>query len=251
MGRMEKRTGARDEGRFRKSIDPRVETPARREPVYSRAVEAKAAFYGILKTEFAPRLRELGFVGSGIHFRRVRGEVIHVVDIQGSKYGGSSAVNLGLHATFLPMGHNGQLPDPKKIKEVECDFRMRLAPDGRNDHWWKYAGLLRSPEKAARNLIDMYLRVGEPRFERISTVEQMAAMIPLDEMSAGPAKAHMFGNWIGGRTALSIARIHAHLGRIELARAFGERALDMAGKAQLLRDEATTFMSELDRRPAH
>ena len=58
-------------------------------------MDAKAVFFDVLKSEFAPKLRELGFSGSGQHFRRVRGEIINAINIQGNKYGNSCAVNWG------------------------------------------------------------------------------------------------------------------------------------------------------------
>ena len=58
-------------------------------------MDARAVFFDVLKSEFAPKLRELGFSGSGQHFRRVRGEIINAINIQGNKYGNSCAVNWG------------------------------------------------------------------------------------------------------------------------------------------------------------
>ena len=66
-------------------------------------MDAKKEFYSYLKNEFGPQHREIGFKGSGSHFRRVNDEVIHCINIQGNKHGGSCAVNLGLHLTFLPI----------------------------------------------------------------------------------------------------------------------------------------------------
>jgi hypothetical protein len=51
-------------------------------------------FHDLLKRDFAPLLRGDGFKGSGTTFRRISGEVIHVVNIQGSKYGGQCCVGV-------------------------------------------------------------------------------------------------------------------------------------------------------------
>ena len=117
---------------------------------------AKEIFFNILKEEFAPRLRNIGFKGSGQNFRRLNGEIINTINIQGHKYGGSCAVNLGLHLSFLPVNWSDQLPDVKTIKEVDCEFRKRLAPKNKGDYWWKYTGLIDSTEKKARHLIETY-----------------------------------------------------------------------------------------------
>jgi len=111
----------------------------------SRRMSKKQIFYEILKNEFSPKLREVGYQGSGQNFRRVSNETINVVNIQISKYGGSCAVNLGLHFAFLPLNWSAELPVGKKIKEVDCEFRMRLSPKVNHDYWWEYDGLLSSP----------------------------------------------------------------------------------------------------------
>ena len=87
------------------------------------------AFRERLKIKLAPLLRGHGFSGSGVNFRRHVGDVIQVLNIQGSRYGGSCCVNLAVHLTFLPTVL-GDAPDPKKITESLCEFRKRLAPDG-------------------------------------------------------------------------------------------------------------------------
>ena len=62
----------------------------------------KDEFLQVIKDEFAPRLRDIGFKGSGHNFKRINNEIINIINIQVNKYGGSYAVNLGLHLTFYP-----------------------------------------------------------------------------------------------------------------------------------------------------
>ena len=104
-------------------------------------MDSKEIFYNQLKEEFIPLLRDSGFTGSGQHFRRIKGEVVNAINIQNNKYGGSCCVNLGLHFTFLPACWDGmKILEPKKIKEVDCEFRTRLSPKGKSDYWWKFDG---------------------------------------------------------------------------------------------------------------
>lgn len=81
-----------------------------------------------LRQELVPRLRELGFKGSGKNFRRVCGETINAINVQGSSTGTRFYVNLGLHFTFLPAGYGVELLPADKIKEIDCEFRWRLDP---------------------------------------------------------------------------------------------------------------------------
>lgn len=91
-------------------------------------MDDKKRFYGHIKEKLAPLLRQEGFQGSGQHFRKVKGEVIHTVNLQNNKYGGSCCLNLGVHFTFLPVCWDSrQMPDLKKFKEIDSEFRLNQA----------------------------------------------------------------------------------------------------------------------------
>ena len=205
-------------------------------------MDTKAVFLDVLKSEFAPKLRELGFSGSGKHFRRVNGEIINAINIQGNKYGDSCAVNLGLHLTFLPMHWPNALPDARKIKEIDCQFRTRLSPDMKSDYWWKYGGLRDSPTKNARHLIATYLETGEPYFRRYDSMEKIVSMISLDDVKRG-AYLHTFGGITDVRAALTMARIHVHLGNVVSAKQFAAVGLANIGDATLLRREFENILN--------
>lgn len=197
------------------------------------ADDARKRFHALLRDRFAPELRKLGFKGSGIHFRRIRGDVINAINIQGNRYGGSCAVNLGLHLAFLPLNWKDELPDLATIKEIDCEFRTRLAPKGKSDYWWKYDGIFTSSEKQVDHLVETYRHYGEPLFARYETVDSIAALISLDEISAG-----RFSNTFGAvsvvRAALTIARVHQHLGNRTLAVEFARAGMENIGRATSL-----------------
>jgi hypothetical protein len=50
-------------------------------------------FYNLLKRDFFPLLRADGFKRSGNTCRRVKGDRIDVINVQGSRYGGKCCVN--------------------------------------------------------------------------------------------------------------------------------------------------------------
>jgi hypothetical protein len=54
----------------------------------------------VIKEEFAPLFRSLGFKGSGSHYRRCRESFIDCIKIQRSKDGCSFCINLGVHPIF-------------------------------------------------------------------------------------------------------------------------------------------------------
>lgn len=183
-----------------------------------------------LHQEFIPRLRELGFKGSGKNFRRVRGETINAINIQGSSTSVRFYVNLGLHLSFLPAGYRDEPIPAGKIKEIDCEFRWRLHPQ---DNWkidWSYGGSGEESAAIARNVLQAYLDYGEPAFQRFPTAEVLADAIPLDRMKSGKWNvAPLTGTEI--RFILTFARIHSHLGDRELARQFAELGLSRLGSA--------------------
>lgn len=198
------------------------------------SADKKRIFFQILKDEFSPALRQLGFLGSGSNFRRVRGEVIHVISIQGEKYGGQCAVNLGLHLNFLPITWNNKLPDVKRMKEVDCEFRTRLAPNGCVDYWWEYGGLFDSPTKNVRHLLDTYIRNGETKFTSFPTVEAISNMFSVTDILEQDL-LRGFGEMTPPRAALAMARIHSHLGNKNSAREFALTGLNRLGRALTLK----------------
>jgi hypothetical protein len=182
-------------------------------------------------------LRKVGFKGSGAHFRRVSGDVINTIWIQGGGDGKKCAVNLGLHLAFLPVCWKEELPDLGTIKEIDCEFRCRLAPNDGTDHWWEYyGGLLNPSSKNARHLIKSYFEWGEPRFREYSSVESIANMISLAQLRGGEY-INAFGGVTIPRAALAMARIQEHMGNSHRAAEFARACLETICKASGLRSE--------------
>ena len=183
-----------------------------------------------LKTKLAPMLRADGFVGSGVTFRRLRGEVIHLLHVQGSTYGGSCCVSLAIHLTFLPT-LVGRPTDSKKITENHCEFRKRLAPEGQSDCWWKYGSDEHEATRSVDDLVDLIRRVALPHFDRFGKFPQCFENISPLVLASGDFRA-LPGNMGAPRAALVMARISAHLGRPDRAREFAEVGLaSMSGHA--------------------
>ena len=198
---------------------------------------SKAAFFTELKTSFFPRLRSAGFTGSGQHFCRVRGEVLQAINLQSNKDGSSCAVNLGLHLTFLPTSVHG-LPVPHGIRESDCEFRRRLTTEAKSDHWCFYDDPL-----APAALTNSYFSVGEPWFERYSSVAAFAAEFDAARLAAGQIPRAIFAR-TPVRAALAGARIHAHLGNYAESRRMAQWALTVLGPATLLQEELEQLARE-------
>ena len=145
-------------------------------------------------------------------------------------------MNVGLHLTFLPIWSE-ELPNPSKIKEIDCEFRRRVAPDGAHDYWWEYGNTSESAQRSARHLIATYFAGGEDRFQRFTTIESITNMCPIEFLKAEPPVFKsdlLFGPITISRMALAMARIHEHIGNRTLARQFAEVGLAKVGNAKAL-----------------
>jgi hypothetical protein len=200
------------------------------------SIDRRKLFASQLKELFGPALRSAGFKGSGVHFRRINGEVINAIWIQGSRDGTKCAVNLGLHLTFLPINWKDKLPDVAHIKATDCEFRDRLTPPGVEDYWWEYGTVVNQPPQSAAHLYATYFEFGEPRFRSYDTVEAIADMFTLDQLRAGNLNGG-FGGFTVPRAALSMARIRAHLGQTQRAADFARIGLEKLGNASGLKAE--------------
>jgi hypothetical protein len=198
------------------------------------SADYRKVFAQQLKERLAPALRLAGFKGSGTRFRRISGDVINTIWIQGSRDGTKCAVNLGLHLTFLPLTGTDVLPNVAKIHEIDCEFRDRLAPTGMHDYWWEYGSLLSPPSRQVAHLYATYFEHGEPRFHAYNSVEAVAQMFSPEDLRSG-SYMKGFGGITVPRAALTMARIRTHLGQQQLAAEYALVGLDRLGKASGLR----------------
>jgi hypothetical protein len=180
-------------------------------------------FRAHLRTKLAPFLRASGFSGSGVTFRRVRGEVIQLLHVQGSRTGESCCVELCVHLTFLPTVL-GRATDPKKITFGDCEFRNRLVPRGESDWWWEYGRDRDSTARSADDLTAVIRRVALPHFDRFGIFPGAFEEITPQAIAAGDLSV-LPGPLTVPRAALTMARIAAHLGQSERAREFAEVGL--------------------------
>lgn len=83
--------------------------------------------------KIGPLLRSWGFRGSGQTFRKTEGDLVFVLNFQGSLSGDSFYVNLGAQPTFIPAEGDADL---KTIKAYECLLQDRVG-----EKWsWQLSG---------------------------------------------------------------------------------------------------------------
>lgn len=164
---------------------------------------------------FAPVVRAEGFRGSGRDFRLVTDDFAFAVNLQGSRYGGKFAVNLGVHPISIP-NVAGKMIDLKSFKEIECAFRERLTEDG-YDTWWTYSEDAPSKAEAAKNAAAMFHSIAMKKFnERVNFVRTAS---PGNIGRAGP------------QVLASFALIREAQGQIEEAREYATMARNAASRS--------------------
>jgi hypothetical protein len=199
-------------------------------------MDAYDRFHSLLRRGFCPILREDGFKGNGTTFRRINGDAIHMINVQGSIYGGQCCVNLAVHFSFLPTAGGRTLSDSKKLKCSECDFRDRLHEETESDHWWRYGTNDAEAESSVANLIDTYKRWGTHFFDRFEPFPEVFERITPAEIDTGDL-SRMPAPMILVHAALTLARIMHHLGRKEKCHQFADIGLRHLGHAVAFQDE--------------
>lgn len=126
----------------------------------------------------------------------------------------------------------------KTIKEVQCEFRKRLAPPGKFDYWWKYSGngLFGNTSKSVRHLIETFNKVAQPYFNKYSSIESIIQELPIEYLSSGDY-LNKLGRVTPVRGALTMARIYKYLGDKDKQREYALWGLTNLGKGTALKDE--------------
>ncbi|MFY7669687.1 DUF4304 domain-containing protein [Tenacibaculum sp. MEBiC06402] len=83
------------------------------------------------------KIREFGFKGSGFNYIMDSDNFVFTIGLQANRYGGSFCVELGIHPKEITNNGFEDL-DFKKLKYYNCEFRTRLAKEGKGDRWWNY-----------------------------------------------------------------------------------------------------------------
>jgi hypothetical protein len=85
------------------------------------------------------------------------------------------------------------------------------------------------------------MAVGEPAFQRLASLSQIANLIHLVDLD-NPIRVVPEYAFTSGRAGLTMARIHKHLGDHDLARRFARAGLERIGKAKAIQVELEKFM---------
>lgn len=191
-----------------------------------------------IRAHLQPRLKEDDYSGSGRTFRRLTNGFIQVVSVQGSRYGGQFAINLGIQPISIP-NISGNAPDPKRIDESECELRRRLCETGA-DQWWMHNNTEESMNAAVAAAADVYVRTGRPMLVLLGGEDSPIHKFTADRFDVMRDYLKGFGS-TPTRIALVFARLRKAEGRIADAQAFARYGLTRVGQAAALKSELTAI----------
>ena len=178
--------------------------------------------------DIAKRLRALGFKGSGQNYRKVAGEWVVVVNLQGSEWCDELFVNLAAHPIVIPTICDDPV-DPKKIKEYDCLFRTRVGEA------WRWT--LRANEVS--ELVSQIDRAASDLATRAQGLRAAVTTASPDtlvrEFTVGQTAAF---------ASLHLARAALAFGYVQKARAVAEWGLEAAGNAIILRVKLKAILQE-------
>jgi len=195
----------------------------------------------LIKEELAPIFRIDGFKGSVRNYRRLRGELIHIINIQSSTWGGEFAINLGVHLSFLPTV-SGSIVEYFKLKEFDCEFRRRMSKTD-NDQWWKYDQDEKSIMSAVLEAKQTYLDNGRKQLNYFGEYPKDFSHITIEKIATGRKMIGGFRNT--PRLALVLARIRVYEHNNEEAKKFIEYGLKNIGNAKMLENSFIELLSSI------
>lgn len=194
-----------------------------------------------IREHLAPVLRGDGFTGSGRIFRRIIGEFVQVVGVQGSRSGGKFAINLAVHPLGVP-DVLGNMPDNKKMTDSLCEFRRRLASFG-TDQWWSHENTMESMSHAIREATAVYVSIGRPLLAQLGGTHSPLNEITAQMLEEQPNVLQGFGS-TKVRTALVLARMRQASGNNAAAIEFAKIGLASVGTAVSLRRELESICAQ-------
>jgi hypothetical protein len=194
----------------------------------------KAKLETSVKVHLAPVLRGEGFKGSGRNYRRVVGDLIQALNVQGSRYDGQFAINMGIQPIAIPDVLGSQV-EPMKMTEPYCEFRRRLSETG-GDQWWSHTDTQESMDQAVKVATSVYANVGRALFAAMSGPSCPLHTVTPAQFAADTFTFHGFGS-TNTRMAFALARLRKAQNRPEECGAFADIALRDIGRGFALIEE--------------
>ncbi|OMF67259.1 DUF4304 domain-containing protein [Paenibacillus sp. FSL R5-0766] len=205
-------------------------------------------FRKLIRVYFAPKLHEVGFMGTDHHFvKTTDNHFIYTLVIQADKSGGSCVMEMGVHLDFLP-NSIGEFKSSNEITTYDCEFRKRLNKKANwlkrfftveHERWFQYGKTEDDAIVTINEMKKLFLDQGMSYFSQFND-PRMITSISLAEIIARSKKIEDFGAPLDLRLVLLIARTHKFLGNDRDAKVYAHWGLNNIGEAKgLIKDFKT------------
>ncbi|WP_338593963.1 DUF4304 domain-containing protein [Paenibacillus sp. Y5S-9] len=202
-------------------------------------------FRKVIRVYFAPKLHEVGFMGTDHHFvKTTDNHFIYTLVIQADKSGGSCVMEMGVHLDFLP-NSIGEFKSSNEITTYDCEFRKRLDKKANwfkrfftveRERWFQYGETDEDAIVTIDEMTQLFLDQGMSYFSQFND-PRMITSISLAEIIARSKKIKDFGAPLDSRLVLLIARTHKFLGSDRDAKDYAQWGLNNIGEAKgLIKD---------------
>lgn len=185
-------------------------------------------------------LEKDGFARNADGFFRVHGEFVDLLSVQTRSDNAAVALNAGVQPLFLLPPEKRAPSALRAMSETESYVRVRLAPEGKADHWLllgrDLTGVLREAEQ-------LYAERGRPFFAFFKSVRTLCQELTVERVRSG-AVPEYFGLMTRSRLALLAAKAHLACDDLTGAKALAEYGLSVAGMAVSLKREFKRIIEE-------
>ncbi|WFA87615.1 DUF4304 domain-containing protein [Paenibacillus amylolyticus] len=196
-------------------------------------------FRKLIRVYFAPKLHEVGFMGTDHHFvKTTDNHFIYTLVIQADKSGGSCVMEMGVHLEFLP-NSIGEFKSSNEITTYDCEFRKRINKKENlfkrfftveREKWFQYGETADDAIVTINEMKQLFLDQGMSYFSQFNDL-RIITSISLAEIIARSKKIEDFGAPLDLRLVLLIARTHKFLGNNRDAKEYAQWGLNNIGKA--------------------
>lgn len=196
-----------------------------------------AEFIEILKENFNPFIKELGFKGSKNNFYKKNSPWIYVLNLNKDKYGGELTINVGVHLDFIENTLD-KLPIPSKFNITDCIIDKNLVLENGNS--WLFYGKNKTEAKETIEFMkELILEQAIPFLEQFNNYPEPFNKISVEDIKNKTKNFLDFSiddkliDWV--HFILFLSKVNYNIGNKERA----IELLDLAKEKEIIRFSGT------------
>jgi hypothetical protein len=159
--------------------------------LYGRSLTGQE-FNELLKTNFEPWIKTIGFKGSNNNFRKIEANgLIMTLGLFKDRSGGQLAINFGVHCDFLPVVGLKMKP-ANKFSEIDCFIRKSF-DHFENNSWFVYGTNVNEGKETIDYMKDSLTQVGLKFFDSFNDYPGCFLRLTTQDFSKNSVKLTALG----------------------------------------------------------